>query len=247
MTKYYDRAWNPIIGCQGKFDGCENCYARTLMKKRTGKTDFHKVKLNYKQIKNRFSNEDNIIAVCTQSDLFQNEVYFSTIDGILRKCNKYKNKKFLFQTKYSKNLFQYFSNPNLMKILNNNHLDKFAFNNFYFGVSVCSKNDLNRISQLQETPLIKHRFISFEPVLEDIADAITDDMLKGIEWVVIGSETGENHRPCNIEWLIKIAEKLNKHNIKFYTSSIQLDNGEIILDAEIDKMPEILRRNDLII
>ena len=245
MKKYYDKAWNPVIGCQGKFDGCENCFAKSLMKKRTGKDDFQKVRINYKQIKNIFDKRDKIIIVCNQSDLFQKEVYFSTIDGILRKCNKYKNKKFLFVTKYSNNLFQYFNNPNLMKILNNNHMNDFTFDNFYFGVSICSKNDFHRIYQLQETPLIKHRFISFEPVLEDISYMITDKMLENIEWAVIGSETGDNHRYCNVEWLIKIANKLNDNNIKFYTNSIQLEDGKIVND--INEMPDILKRNDLIV
>lgn len=242
MAKYYDRGWNPILGCKGCFDGCELCFAKELMQKRNldKSFKFDEVKINRNQLHKVFDKKPQLIAVCTQSDLFQDDIQEKFIDGIMRKCNNAKQHRFLFLTKYIDNLLHYFNTPNRMKILNNNHLVKFSFENMIFGVTVCTKNDLHRIDKLKSIKNIKHRFVSFEPLMENLE--IDVNTLKDIDWIIVGAATGGENKFCDIQWIIDIVEKANHLHIPVFVNSIHLEGGKIT--SEFDEMPNILRQNE---
>lgn len=242
MAKYYDRCWNPIFGCNGNFTGCANCYAKSLLKRRTNDNyDFTKVKLNESQYKKKFDKEPKLIAVCTQSDLFQDNVKENIINGVLRKCNNINYNRYLFLTKYSGNMKDYFNCPQRYKILNNNHINQFKFDNMIFGVTVCDNNDLYRIDDLHNTKLIKHRFISFEPVYDRIK--LTTDMLKDIEWIIVGGETGDNPHYCKEQWIIEIIDKANELNIPVFVNAIHTEGGKVT--TEFEEMNIKLHRNEI--
>jgi protein gp37 len=241
MAKYYDRCWNPIFGCTGNFAGCDNCFAKSLMQRRNNNwIDFNNVKINRNQFYKTFDKESKLIAVCTQSDLFQDKVSFTIIDGVLRKCNNANHNRYLFLTKYADNLNRYFNTKNRFDILNNNHIASFSFDKMAFGVSVCVNDDLHRIDTLKSSSLISHRFIAFEPVLEKIN--LTEDMLQDIEWIIVGAETGNNKRYCNLDYIISIVELADKMNIPVFVNSIHLDDGKVT--SEFAEMPTILHRMD---
>jgi protein gp37 len=61
---------------------------------------------------------------------------------------------------------------------------------------------LFRIDHLRETPAYI-KFISFEPLLEPI----TDFDLTGIDWVIVGGESGPGARPMKKEWVIDIRDR----------------------------------------
>ena len=240
MAKYYDRCWNPLFGCTGCFRGCDKCYAKSLMERR-GRTwtNFNEVKVNKKQLYKQFDDNPQLIAVCTQSDLFQNVDRKWIVDAVLSKCNSNRQNHYLFLTKFASNLKSYFSSNGLMERLNGNHLEPFSFDGMAFGVSVCCKDDLHRIDELKQTPLIKHRFVAFEPLLEQID--IDEGLLDGMEWVIAGAETGENPTPCKSEWLVSIVEKAK--NIPVFVNAVHTDEGKVT--TEFDEMDERLRRNDI--
>lgn len=242
MAKYYDRCWNPIFGCNGNFKGCDNCFAKSLMQRRNNNwIDFNDVKINRNQYYKVFDKQSQLIAVCTQSDLFQDAVSFNLIDGILRKCNNAKQNNFLFLTKYADRLNQYFNTDNRIDILNNNHLNPFTFDNMVFGVTVCANDDLHRINQLKSSSLIKHRFVAFEPILERID--ITKDALTNIDWIIVGAETGENVRHCKLDWIIEIVKLADELNIPVFVNSIHLEDGKIT--SEFNEMPLILHKTEI--
>lgn len=220
--KYYDRGWNPIFGCKGAFLGCDKCFSKTLMQKRNEiQRDFTEVKINKKQYEKRFDNAGELIAVCTQSDLFQDDIDTKIIDGILRKCNLNSQNHYLFLTKYSNNMKKYFDD-NRIKLLNNNHINKFSFDKMSFGVSVCGNKDIHRIYDLQNTKHIKHRFIAFQPLLEKIE--IEDNLLDNIQWVIVGAQTGNDASPCNDEWIQHIVNKAISKNIAVFVNSANDEN-----------------------
>jgi protein gp37 len=241
MAKYYDRCYNPILGCNGNFRGCNNCYAKKLLQKRNSQYDFNKVKLNKSQYLKSFDKKPQLIAVCTQSDLFQYEVSNKVIDGVLRKCNNAKYNKYLFLTKFAERMKNYFNADSCLDNLNNNHLIAFSFDNMMMGVTVTCNDDLHRIKDLQNTKLIKHKFIAFEPLLENIN--LTDDIFDDIEWVIIGAESGENAEYCSVAWIENIVQFANKRNIPIFVNAIHLDNGKIT--SEFEEMPINLCRNDI--
>ena len=135
--------------------------------------------------------------MCTQSDLFQDTINDKVRDGVLRKCNKYNNKNYLFLTKYAENMQRYFNDDSRLDILNNNHFNDFSFDNMMFGVTVCTNDDMKRVDFLSKTKMIKYRFIAFEPLYEKIN--VDANMLENINWIVIGCETGDSDaRRCDL-------------------------------------------------
>lgn len=241
MAKYYDRCWNPIMGCEGNFKGCNHCFAKELLFKRNSNCDFKKVQLNRNQYLKVFEKKSQLIAVCTQSDLFQDKVSDKIIDGVLRKCNNAKQNNYLFLTKYADRMKSYFDNQNCLINLNNNHINQFSFDNMIMGVTVCSNEDLHRIDKLKSIHYFKHKFISFEPILERIE--LTEDDLNGIDWIIIGAETGNNAVYCDIQWMIDIVHIAEKINIPIFVNSIHLNNGKIT--SEFDEFPQELCKNNI--
>lgn len=68
--------------------------------------------------------------------------------------------------------------------------------NIWLGVSVENQDTLERIDLLKDTPAAI-RFVSFEPLLEDLGALILD----GIHWAIVGGESGHHARRCDIEWI----------------------------------------------
>jgi len=71
--------------------------------------------------------------------------------------------------------------------------------NVWVGTSVCTREDLANIDQLRKIPA-EVRFVSFEPLLEDLGTVDLD----GIQWAIAGGESGPRARPCHVEWLRSI-------------------------------------------
>jgi protein gp37 len=67
--------------------------------------------------------------------------------------------------------------------------------NVWLGVSVEDRKNKNRIDILRETP-VALRFLSVEPLLEDIGELD----LRGIDWVIVGGESGPGARPFDVQW-----------------------------------------------
>ena len=59
------------------------------------------------------------------------------------------------------------------------------------------------------------KFVSFEPLLKD---ALGDEDLKGISWVIIGAQTKPNIQP-DIRWIERIVNQANKDNCKIFMKS----------------------------
>ncbi len=84
--------------------------------------------------------------------------------------------------------------------------------NIWWGVSVEDrKYGLPRIEHLRQAPA-KVRFLSIEPLLEDIG-AIN---LSGISWVIVGGESGPGARPMKREWVVSIRRQCRIYGVPFF-------------------------------
>ena len=174
-----DATWNPVTGC---LNNCPFCYARKLaegrLKGRFGyehgfAPTFHADRL---QEPHKLKKPSKIF-VCSMGDMFGDWMidrrnWIRDIIGVV-----YDNPQHTFQflTKYPQNL---------------NHLigdDIFTLirPNMWIGTSVTCTDDLWRIDHIRKVTG-GVRFVSFEPLLEDIYKPD----LTGIDWVIIGAETG---------------------------------------------------------
>lgn len=211
--KYWDRAWNPINGCRECSEGCLNCTAKKQAEyklKFKEEYDFHNIHILDNILKKPFSKEKEVVMICSQSDLFLPEIKNKMIDAILRKAAFNKQKKFLVVTKYAERMYNYLSDENLLKRLGNHHFN-FNLNNIYFGVTVEMSKYLDRIDFLKSCKNIKHRFVAFEPLLEPIN---VSGYIEDMEFVIVGSESGENARKCEKEWIDNIVNECQSKNIE---------------------------------
>jgi len=84
--------------------------------------------------------------------------------------------------------------------------------NVWFGVSVENRrHGLPRIDALRRTPAA-HRFLSVEPLLEDLGDLD----LCSIDWVIVGGESGPGARPMEEAWVLDILSQCRRDGVPFF-------------------------------
>jgi protein gp37 len=87
-----------------------------------------------------------------------------------------------------------------------------GYENVWMGVSVGNKkHGFPRIDHLRKIPA-KVRFLSIEPLLEDLGEI----NLEGIHWVIVGGESGICFRKMDMDWVMSIYVQCIKHNIPFF-------------------------------
>jgi protein gp37 len=88
--------------------------------------------------------------------------------------------------------------------------------NIHVGVSVEDRKRTSRVDLLRQIPAVL-RFLSLEPLLEDIADLLN---LEGIGWVLVGGESGQHARPCALEWLERIIATCRAQDVAVFVKQL---------------------------
>jgi hypothetical protein len=83
------------------------------------------------------------------------------------------------------------------------------------GVSVEDQDRLHRIDELKDTPAAVH-FVSIEPLLEQLGALVLD----GIEWVIVGGESGPGARPCALEWVSGIVQQCRSAAVPVFVKQL---------------------------
>ena len=192
--EWTDATWNPVRGCTKVSPGCKNCYAATFAERFRGVPghpyeqgfDLRLVAeklaapLEWRTARNIFVN--------SMSDLFQEDVpadYVLKVADVMQQANWH---VFQVLTKRS---------HRMRDMLREELLQIAALPHIWWGVSVEDrKYGVPRIAHLQATPA-KVRFLSIEPLLEDLGQL----NLSGIDWVIVGGESGPRARPMEQEWV----------------------------------------------
>ena len=139
-----------------------------------------------------------MIFVCSMSDLFHKSVSEEYIKQVFEVMNKAKWHTFQVLTKRSKRLKEIAPKLNWTK-------------NIWLGVTVENDNHKDRIKDLVKTPA-QIKYLSVEPLLSEVKQI----PLSGIDWVIVGGESGPGSRPMNEEWILPIRDKCNSMNIPFF-------------------------------
>ena len=227
--EWTENTWNPITGCTQISEGCENCYALRMA------TRLQKMgTVKYENGFNVTLHEDCLnepytwkkparIFVNSMSDLFHADVPLSYIQKIFDVMNS--NTQHIFQvlTKRANRL-----------------VDIAPFvkwtDNIWLGVTVENDKHKDRIDVLRNVPA-NVKFISFEPLLSDIGNVDLD----GINWVIIGGESGFGARPMIEEWVINIKYQCEQQGVLFYFKQWGGTNkkkaGRTLLGQTWDDMP----------
>lgn len=202
--EWTETTWNPITGCTKISAGCKNCYAQRLahrlhlMGNVRYENDFnltlHHDVLNYP----RKWKKSRLIFVNSMSDLFHKDVPSKFIKDVFKVMNECPQHNFQVLTKRS---------GRLKKIAN----QLTWTNNIWMGVSVENQEMTNRIEDLKSTPA-KIKFISFEPLLGPIKNM----SLNGIDWAIVGGESGPKARPMKQSWVNSLLKQCDKSDVAFF-------------------------------
>ncbi|MCL2620052.1 MAG: phage Gp37/Gp68 family protein [Defluviitaleaceae bacterium] len=229
--EWTESTWNPITGCDKFSAGCENCYAFRMAQrlKHMGNpkyTNGFELTLHEDCLGDPTSwKKPMLIFVNSMSDLLHKDVPLEYIQKIFRVMNDCPHHIFQLLTKRAERL---------QEIANEVTWSE----NIWLGVTVENEACKKRIQYLKDMPA-KIKFISFEPLLDDVG--VLD--LQGIDWAIIGGESGPKSRPMQEDWVINIKHQCEKQGVLFYFKQWGGTNkkktGRTLLGRTWDDMPEI--------
>lgn len=196
--------WNPVTGCTKISEGCLNCYAErmSVRLKAMGQPNYRngfrltmhphvlEAPLRWKQPRTIFVN--------SMSDLFHKMVPLDFISKVFDVMCRAPRHQFQVLTKRSQRLLQL-----------NDHLPWPA--NVCMGVTVENAKYTFRIDHLRQTSAAI-KFLSLEPLLGPIPDLD----LQGIDWVIVGGESGPGARPILSDWIMYIRDQCLAADVPFF-------------------------------
>jgi protein gp37 len=142
------------------------------------------------------------------SDLFHELVPESFIAEVFRKMAAADRHTFQILTKRPERMREVLS----VIFESDSELGNEPLRNVWLGTSIENARFASRADALRETPAAV-RFISAEPLLGPIADTLD---LAGIDWMIVGGESGTRHRPMRVEWARELRDRCNDEDVAFF-------------------------------
>ncbi|HOC01506.1 MAG TPA: phage Gp37/Gp68 family protein [Verrucomicrobiota bacterium] len=202
--EWTEATWNPVTGCSKVSAGCRNCYAERMAIRlqamgvpnyRHGfRPTVHEhtlpLPLSWRQSQAVFVN--------SMSDLFHRAVPLSFILKVFAVMGQAHWHRFQILTKRSERLLEL-----------SNRLPWTP--NIWIGVTVEAPDHLDRIDHLRHTGAAI-KFLSLEPLLAPMPKM----NLRGIDWVIVGGESGPGARPMLESWVTAIRDQCKEAGVAFY-------------------------------
>ncbi len=231
-----DLTWNPVSGCSKVSPGCQNCYAEAWSHRwgRSFDVTLHPEKL--KEVRKIPSGSK--VFVNSMSDLFHEKVPFEFTEQVMDAIESRPDVIFQILTKRPERL-QSFIHYHGYTVRGGDHqYDYFLPPNVWIGVSVEMRHYLQRIDfiyylKYDSQVLRNTTFVSFEPLLGDIGTV----NLSGIDWTIIGGESGPHHRPMKIEWARNLVRQAKDQGVAVWMKQL----GGLRPGGELEDFPEDLR------
>ena len=231
--EWTDATWNPVTGCTKVSPGCAHCYAEaiTLRFRRggpflPGKTTIrlHPERLNapakWKSPRRVFVN--------SMSDLFHEEVPFEFVGRVFRAMEDHSRHIYQVLTKRPERMLDYVRWTEATTWPEH----------VWVGVSV--ENQVwadRRIPSLLQIPATV-RFLSVEPLLKSVN---LRPYLEGIQWVIVGGESGPRARPMRPEWAVQVRDDCLAAGVPFFFKQwggrTSKAGGRLLLGCEWSQIP----------
>lgn len=202
--EWTDATWNPVTGCTKISHGCANCYAErmALRMKAMGVTKyshgFHVAVHDDVLSEPLRWRSPRMVFVNSMSDLFHKDVSDDFIKRVFDIMNQATRHRFQILTK----------RPERVALLSSSvHWS----HNIWMGTSIESQEYIGRAKSLLDTG--SHiKFLSCEPLLGHLRSL----NLVGIDWVIVGGESGPGARPMKVEWVRDLRDRCVKHGVPFF-------------------------------
>lgn len=232
--EWTDRTWNPTTGCNKISQGCKNCYAEVMHKRlqAMGQKKYQQpfsagVICHESELQKPYQwKKPAMVFVNSMSDLFHKGIQLEFIQKVFHVIKE--NPRHIFQllTKRHERLLI---------------LDGFLSwpDNLWMGVSVEDEKAMDRINYLRRTSA-KVKFLSCEPLIGSLKGINID----GIDWVIVGGESGHKARPMKKEWVYEIKEQCDARKIPFFFKQWGGKNkkaaGRLLDGKEYNEMPKAI-------
>jgi protein gp37 len=207
--EWTDATWNPVRGCTKVSPGCAHCYAEVFAERFRGVQGHpYEQGFDLRLVPGKLAEpfrwtKPKMIFVNSMSDLFHEEVpdeYILRVVEVMKLANWH---TYQVLTKRSERL---------RDLLGTRLRFAAKLPHIWWGVSVENrKHGLPRIQQLQAAPA-KVRFLSVEPLLESLGRLD----LSGLDWVIVGGESGPGARPLQKEWATSIRDQCRDAGVPFF-------------------------------
>lgn len=239
--EWTEETWNPITGCTKISSGCKHCYAEVMARRlqamgMKGYEDGFKLTLQPQRLLEPLQNKKpTMYFVNSMSDLFHEKVPFDFIDSVFDTIKKSHWHKFQVLTKRADIMAEYFKT-------------RVVPENVWLGVTVENKKEgLPRIDFLKSIQNVTIKFLSVEPLLEDLGQVD----FSGIDWIIVGGESGLQARPMKKEWAINIRNQCEEQDIAFYFKQwgtwgedmkkrSKKENGHLLDNETYREMPKVV-------
>src|SRR5678815_4625477 len=192
--EWTDATWNPVRGCTEISPGCAHCYAKTFAERFRGVPGHpyemgFDLTLRHSRIEQPLTwKKRQLIFVNSMSDLFHENVPDAFIQSVFATMEAATWHRFQLLTK----------RPERLALMAN----KLSFpSNLWVGVSVENQRWTTRINELRQIPAAI-RFLSCEPLLGPLELDLT-----GIDWVIVGGESGHLARRMKPDWVRSIRDQ----------------------------------------
>ncbi len=192
--EWTDATWNPIVGCTKYSNGCANCYAMPIAERLhaqgvRGYENGFRLTLRPERLEMLLHwAKPRLVFVDSMCDLFHADVlleYIQQVFAIMKRANWH---IYMILTKRSERLRELAP-----------HLEWLP--NIVMGVTIESDKYRYRLDDLKAVPA-QMKYLSLEPLLGPIERLD----LSGIDWVIVGGESGPNARPMNPDWVRQIRD-----------------------------------------
>lgn len=207
--EWTDATWNPVRGCTKISPGCKHCYAETFAERFRGvKGHPYEQGFDPRLVLEKLAEplrwrQPKMIFVNSMSDLFHDfvpDAYIVAVATVMAKANWHTYQVLTKRSDRIRNLL----NSKLRFAAQQPHI--------WWGVSVEDKKyGVPRIAHLQETEAAI-RFLSVEPLLEDVGQMD----LRGIDWMIVGGESGAGARPMKEDWVLSLRNQCRKSKVAFF-------------------------------
>ena len=206
--EWTDTTWNPVTGCTKISAGCDNCYAARFSERFRGvpghpfESGFD-LTLRPERLLHPFDwKKPRMIFVNSMSDLFHKAVPTEHIARVFDTMEQADWHIYQVLTKRS---------SLLQKFINKRYKARPAPAHMWFGVSVENEQATSRIAHLQKANA-GIRFLSVEPLIGPIGKLD----LAGIDWVIVGGESGPHARPMLRDWVVNIRRQCRAQRVPFF-------------------------------
>lgn len=248
-AKWWNRDWNPVIGCHKISPACQNCWANAWADRFGQSFDPHR---SSKQKPPK----SGVVFVGGLTDMFGEFVdEEESINYIARaQANGGNDAVYIWLTKRPQRMSDALNHGWVCEKDYHPGEDILpeALGNHYFGFTAENQEWYDRraeeVSALWKTSDMFNLWLSTEPLLGPIE--LRGEICKHLRWVVVGAESGGNRRPCNIEWVEDIVDECLTLGIPLFVKQVVLPSGKFTNKIEefpkhlqIRQVPWVMRRD----